>query len=372
MQRRLRCERPSMSPLLDTAATIARGFLGAESDVSARPLGHGLVNDSFLVSSARGTFVLQRINTAVFPNAAGIMANLARLQALVTERPQAGLRLPRMIPAPDGRMLLGDADGGCWRLMEYIAGSRVLTRIDSDAQAREIGGILGRFHRLATDLDPGSLAITLPGFHDTPAYLDQLAATRRNTPVDDAQVTEAVAFIEARQDPIGRLAQAHAQGLLPLRVTHGDPKIDNLLFARDRDQALCLIDLDTVQPGLVHHDIGDCLRSCCNRRGESAAGDVRFDLDTCRGILSGYAQASRGLLSPAEIGLLYPAIRLLPLELGIRFLTDHLQGDHWFRVRAPGQNLAKARVQLALVADIEAKRDDIERIIRDCFVEMSR
>jgi Ser/Thr protein kinase RdoA (MazF antagonist) len=152
-----------------------------------------------------------------------------------------------------------------------------------------------------------------------------------------------------------------------LRVTHGDPKLDNLLFAADADRALCLIDLDTVQPGLVHHDIGDCLRSCCNRRGESADGAVRFDLDTCGAILGGYADAAAGLLSADEIPLLYAAIRLLPLELGIRFLTDHLQGDRWFRVREHGQNLAKARVQLALVADIEARQAAIEDLVRRAF-----
>jgi len=349
------------------ALNAARGFLGADTPLSVEPLGAGLINDTFRVTAPAGSYVLQRINTRVFPDADGIMANLGRLQALLDDRPDYGLRLPRLTPTRNGHLLVRDDGGGCWRLMEHVSNSRVLGRIGNAVQAREVGRMLGAFHRLAAMIEPSAMTVTLPGFHDTPAYLAQFDETLPNATTNDADVAAAAAFIDARREAAGTLARAHRQGRLPLRVIHGDPKLDNLLFAADADCALCLIDLDTVQPGLVHHDIGDCLRSCCNRRGESADGSVSFDLETCHAILSGYAAASSGLLSDDEIALLYPAIRLLPLELAIRFLTDHLQGDRWFRVREHGQNLTKARVQLALVADIEAKQAAIAGIVRQCF-----
>jgi len=360
-------EMAASPPMDDVALAVARRFLATDATVSVRPLGKGLINETFRVDAPAGTFVLQCINTHVFPDPSGIMANLGRLEALQGMALELGLRLPRLITADDGSMLLRDGRGKQWRLMEYIANSRALTRIDNPTQAREIGRVLGAFHRLTAALDPDQVAVTLAGFHDTPTYLDQLYDALRTASNDDPAVAAALDFIEARRRKISVLAEAHRHGLLPLRVTHGDPKIDNLLFAADTDQALCLIDLDTVQPGLVHHDIGDCLRSCCKRHADEDLGSASFDLTICRDILSGYAAASRGLLDAAEVALLYPAIHLLPLELAIRFLTDHLQGDVWFRIREPGQNLVKARVQLSLVADIEAKETALRRIISDCF-----
>jgi Ser/Thr protein kinase RdoA (MazF antagonist) len=158
-----------------------------------------------------------------------------------------------------------------------------------------------------------------------------------------------------------------ARGDTRVRVIHGDPKVDNLLFDAAGERALCLIDLDTVQPGLLHHDIGDCLRSCCNRGGEAGATTARFDLALCEALLAGYAAATAGLLGAAEIDLIAPAIRLIPLELGIRFLTDHLQGDRYFRVRHRGENLTKAHRQLALVADIERQAAAIEAAVQHAF-----
>ncbi|MFP4279705.1 MAG: phosphotransferase enzyme family protein, partial [Halochromatium sp.] len=185
---------------------------------------------------------------------------------------------------------------------------------------------------------------------------------------EQAEVMAALEQIEARTALIPILQQARMNASLLVSVTHGDPKLDNVLFARDADRALCLIDLDTLQPGLRQHDIADCLRSCCNRVGDgNQAPRAHFDLNLCRALLGGYAELAAPLFDRAALAFLYPAIRLIPLELAMRFLADYLQGDRYFRVVRPQQNLDKALIQLALVADIEAKRADIERIIGDCF-----
>jgi Ser/Thr protein kinase RdoA (MazF antagonist) len=160
------------------------------------------------------------------------------------------------------------------------------------------------------------------------------------------------------------LDEARRTGQLPRRVTHGDPKLNNFLFDPAGAAALALIDLDTVQAGLVHYDLGDCLRSWCNQAGEEAP-TPGFDLAICRALLAGYLGEARKFLEPGEYPFLYPAIRLLPLELGLRFLTDHLEGDWYFKVRARGQNLRRALTQFQLVECIESVREDILRMLDD-------
>ncbi len=364
-----------MATHADTALrSIARRFL-ADERLDIAPLGRGLINDTFRVESAAGRFVLQRINSAVFPNPERIMDNLSRLHARLAERPGAGVRLPAIRHARDGATFARDETGALWRMLELIEGSRTLSQVDSDGQAREIGTTLGRFHRLSVDLDTEEFAVTLPGFHVTPQCLADFTAALQasaNAQQDDA-INEAIELVAARHDLANVLEAAAARRDLPRRVVHGDPKIDNILFDEARERALCLIDLDTLQPGLIHHDIGDCLRSCCRRVGPGRIGPrvgqprVWFDLRVCQGILYAYAEATGGILGQVEIGLLYEAIRVIPFELGLRFLTDHLQGDRYFRISEPGQNLAKAQIQFALVADIEAKEPAIRRIIADCF-----
>ncbi|MCG6939907.1 MAG: aminoglycoside phosphotransferase family protein [Thiohalocapsa sp.] len=345
---------------------IARRFLrDSTTPLTVAPLGDGLINHTYRVDAPGAAFVLQRINGAVFPAPERIMDNLSALAAAAARHPELKVRLPAL--ATSGNLAyVRDADGDVWRLMECIEPSRTLKRLAGTEQAAEVGRVLARFHRLGAGLDPATLAVTLPGFHHTPSYLAALDAAAAATE-PDAESRDALAFIDARRGLVGVLDDALARGRTRLRLIHGDPKVDNLLFDAEGRHALCLIDLDTVQPGLLHHDIGDCLRSCCNRAGEAGAESVRFDLALCEALLVGYAETAPGLLSDAEIDLVAPAIRLIPLELGIRFLTDHLQGDRYFHVRHRGENLTKARRQLALVADIERQAAGIDAAVRRAF-----
>jgi Ser/Thr protein kinase RdoA (MazF antagonist) len=335
------------------------------------PMGSGLINDTFLVTAGSAGWVLQRINGRVFPHPERIMGNLTILSAHLSDRGEAGIRIPAPVPAADGRPFVRDPEGGVWRLMELIPEARTLTAIETPAQAREVGRALGRFHRLTSDLDPGRLAVTLPGFHVTPAYLERFTSALRigGGLCHTERIREAIRFTAARRGIVDILEDARRQGRIPVRVVHGDPKLDNILFDRTATRALGLIDLDTVQPGLAHHDIADCLRSCGNRGGESPEGEPRasLDLDICRDILGAYCGETRGLLTPAEIELIYDAVRLIPFELGLRFLTDHLEGDRYFKVREPGQNLRRALVQFALVEDVEGKEREIRGIVADGF-----
>ena len=396
------------APPLALAASIARRFGLEAEELEVSPLGRGLINDSFLVRTASGRWVLQRLNGQVFPDPEGIMANLARLDAHLARQPWIDLVWPTLRAVASGATWTRDEAGDLWRMMSYLPGEP-LAAIRTPGQAAEVGRLLGQFHRAVADLEPRHLQVTLPGFHVTPAYLrlfDHFLATGV-TPLtqglvgnageagsanpagslgfvvsagllgpvpaaaalpSEPDLEEALNFLARRREGLAELEDARQAGLIPERVTHGDPKLDNLLFNATGQRALALIDLDTVQPGLTLHDIADCLRSCCNRQGEAAKpATLGFDLAVCRPLLAAYATVTRGLLTPTEIALLYSAIRLLPLELGLRFLTDHLQGNRWFRVTAPGQNLARARVQFALVASIERQEATIRGEIAACF-----
>ncbi len=335
------------------------------------PLGRGLINDTFSVATRTRGYVLQRINARVFPDPERIMANLLVFRTLLAEHDGAGPRIPRLVLTRDGAAFTRDAAGDLWRMMELIPNAITLTRIENAGQAREVGRLLGGFHRAAATLPIERFGVSLPGFHATPAYLERLQRVFRDlerSPADPA-IVMLMEFVDRHRWLAASLDDAQRTGRIRSRIAHGDPKLDNILFSTNRADALALIDLDTIQPGLIQHDLGDCLRSCCNRNGEGAPDPAatRFDLSVCEAILSGYAAATETLLDAEDINCLYTAIALMPFELGMRFLTDHLEGNRYFRVDHPDLNLLKAQIQFALVADIECKETKIRGMIREAF-----
>lgn len=347
---------------------IAARFLPAGEGYGVEPLGDGLINQTWLVSpTASPRFVLQRINARVFPHPERIAANLRRIQAHVHgSRSDFAEHWPDLIAPREGGDTVLDAEGGHWRALRYIEGSRVLDRIATERQAVAVGRVLGAFHAALGEVDCAELEDSLPDFHVAPGYLAGLDAARAAAGgLDDPSLRQALGFVEARRGFVPVLERAKAAGLLRLRVIHGDPKLANILFDRAGECALTLIDLDTVKPGLVHYDIGDCLRSCCNNSGESPEDpeSTRFDLTLCEAILRGYLSEAANMLTAADREHLYDAIRLIPLELGIRFLADHLAGDVYFRTESRGHNLHRARVQFRLVECIEADEAAIRRIV---------
>lgn len=359
----------------DASARDLRNIAGAfaldRPVTGIEPLGRGLINDTFSVTAGSRRYVMQRINERVFPNPPVIMANLKAVDAHLKRLGDGSVRLPALISTRDGTSWQRDDTGRHWRMMEFIANAVNLPRVERPNQATQVGAILGRFHRSLASLPTEQLGVSLPGFHETPSYLARFrelmaGAGRRGV---DPEMEACVEFIASHEGLAGVLHGACEEGRIVQRITHGDPKLDNILFSADGNRAVALIDLDTVQPGLIHHDLGDCLRSCCNHIEEdsSTRAKVRFDLGVCEGILSGYAGETEGLLSGAEIDLLFDGIRLLPFELGLRFLSDHVEGDRYFKVSEPGENLRKARIQFALVDSIESQEVAIRDIIGICF-----
>ncbi|MCX5865154.1 MAG: aminoglycoside phosphotransferase family protein [Deltaproteobacteria bacterium] len=358
-------------------AAIARQFAFLGEILSVDEYGSGNVNDTYLVRVAGGQgirdFILQRLSPTVFPRPEQIMHNLRVLDNHVRPKllasPNQRWELPSIVPSLSGADYCRDDDGAVWRTQTFIADTQTFDAITSEAQAEEAGRALGFFHALIHDLPAHLLHDTLPGFHVTPGYLAHYAAVAPSPPRPDSS-PEALfchQFIDERKEAGEVLEAARARGELHSCPIHGDPKLTNILFSRDTGQAISLIDLDTVKPGLLHYDIGDCLRSCCNAAGEDVPlAEVSFNLAYCAAILRGYLPQVAPFFSVADYRYLYDAVRLITFELGLRFFSDHLAGDVYFRIRRPGQNLHRAMVQFALCQSIEAQEREIKKIVAEC------
>ena len=347
---------------------------GQVLDVQA--LGSGLVNDTFLViveSNPPRRAVLQRINRRVFTRPGRIMQNLRVFSEHLSRRQTADLRrgdalqFPPIVQSRDGRDFFVDPEGGFWRAIGFLDNTRVVDRVTDNRQAEAVGLALGRFHDLVSDLDPARLRNTLPGFHLTTQYLKRYHRITSSKPTKSANTDLSFcrAFVERRWNTALTLDKARGKGLLLARPTHGDPKLDNMLFDPAGTRVSGIIDLDTLQPGLIQHDIGDCLRSCCATADEAYAHgeSMAFDLDICRDVLKGYGAAAGHLLSAQDVSYLYPAIWIIPFELGVRFLTDFLEGNRYFKVASKEQNLHRALGQFLLTESIERRQGALQRIL---------
>ena len=373
---------------------IAGRFVRSGQVSDIRPLGNGNINSTFLVtvslpSRSDSRFVLQRINAQVFRQPELVIQNMAALSEHLRGQPANLSRrweTPHLLLTQQGEHFCIES-GEYWRAISFIEDSHVLETVESLAHAEEVGYGLAMFHRLISTLPVDRLADTLEGFHITPAYLDHYAQvlTQRcpagkTTATDadaNAALTEALdslqaeqvhyclAFVAQRQDWAPVLERAKAAGDLQLRPIHGDPKINNIMLG-ENGQAVSLIDLDTLKPGLLHYDIGDCLRSGCNRLGEETEDweSVVFDVELARAMLRGYLAQARDFLSESDYLYLYDAIRLLAFELGLRFFTDYLAGNVYFKVKHPTHNLIRALVQFKLTESIEAQEETLRSIIK--------
>jgi hypothetical protein len=340
-------------------------FLPDQTITRQDTLGRGNVNDTWYVKTATGeTFVLQRLNPHVFPNPGLVQDNLVTITSHLHSQCQniSTHFIPlRLCLNPSGAHSYIAPDGSWWRLLTYIENSRVVATVKTAEQAREIGRGLAVFHTLTASLDPASLGDPLPGFHCIPHYFDEYTQICGRTEKED---TDCRKFINQRSNQLARLEHAAQKGEISTRVVHADPKAANFLFSKDGHQVISLIDLDTVRSGLLLHDLGDCLRSCCNRAGEEQydPAEISFDPDFFAAVLTGYAPFAAKNLTACDRELLVESVRLISFELGLRFYTDHLAGNQYFKVEHPRHNLFRARAQFALVRSIEEQYSTLTAI----------
>lgn len=354
-------------------ATVAEQFTPRGRVLEVHEFGNGNINDTYLVttdSNEETYFVLQRINTQVFRHPRLIMQNMR----IFTEHMRMRARLeghswemPRVLETRDGQDFYIDTENNFWRAISYVQGARSFDTIGSLDHAREVGHALGTFQHLISDLPVERLADTLEGFHIMPRYLEQYDwILSQNGHASNAEVRLGMDFIAARRAWAHVLEEARHMGKLQLRPIHGDPKVNNVMIQESTGRAISLVDLDTVKPGLIHYDIGDCMRSGCNPLGEETEHweAVCFEPEIGEAILAGYLAEARHFLTGVDYEYLFDSIRLLTFELGVRFFSDHLAGNVYFKVRHAEHNLLRALVQFKLTESIEAHEREIRSMIQ--------
>ena len=365
------------------AALMAQQFDVAGRLVTVESHGDGNVNDTYLAivrtTFSEERFILQKINTRVFPHPAYIMENMRVVTDHVHRRLEAEAhmsdriwQLPKVIQSKSGEDFALDGDGGFWRAISLIASAHSFAKVQSPEHAYEAGYVLGHFQRVISDIPTDHLHDTLVGFHITPGYLQTLDAALATAEgqarvKSSSEAERCYRFIQKRREWCSVLEDATARGELKLQPIHGDPKIANVMIDDATGKGTCIVDLDTVKPGLIHYDFGDCMRSCCNPGGEDASdlSEVYFDTDLCASIAKGYMLYARDFLSAADRAHLFDAIRLIAFELGLRFFADYIAGDVYFKVRYDSHNLHRARVQLRLTESIEMRESAVRKILEN-------
>lgn len=342
--------------------------------------GSGLINDTYLCEFGEGSdirkFILQRINAAVFRHPDQVMENVqvvtthivSRLRAEGVQDPYAVT--PALIPTRYGRSFHRDDSGAYWRMLHYIEAGTVFDTVKDVRHACEVGRGLGRFQSLVSDLPPERLHDTLPGFHHTPEYLKEFDdAVNADVKNRAAGVNTEISFVSRRRSLAPVLTNLMNSGRIPVRVVHNDPKVNNVLIHAATGGALCMIDLDTVKPGIIHFDFGDCVRSAANPSGEDAEdlSKVGLDLPLFEAVARGYLREAGDFLTEKEIELLPASVMVITFELGLRFLIDYLRGDTYFRINYPNHNLHRARVQFKLLESIEKTKEDIAAIVKNAM-----
>jgi len=338
-----------------------------------RPVTSGHINDSYVVMShpdGAPSFLLQRINHDIFKDVEGLMQNISTVLAHTNGRIHSAAEacrfVPlRLIPADNDRMYYRDPEGNFWRMYNYIAGSRSHDLVENAALAREGGKAFGTFLRLTSDLDGSSLNETIPRFHHIGMRLQTFRETVEKDPAGRATATrDEIRFVEERSTEMMDILRLGESGEIPLRVTHNDTKFNNILF-NDRGEAVCIVDLDTVMPGYSLYDFGDAIRTGASAAAEDEPDLSKVDLrlDLFAAYAEGYLSVAGPLLVPAEIHRLAFSARLMTYIIGLRFLTDYLDGDHYFRTGYPGHNLVRARSQYRLVRKMEEHTNQMEQII---------
>jgi aminoglycoside phosphotransferase (APT) family kinase protein len=344
--------------------------------VAAEPFGTGHIHDSYRLTwrGAKTTarFLLQRINEMVFPRPAEVMENIARVTAHMAQRLQragaadAGRRVPMLVRTRDGGTYYRDRAGACWRMFRFIEGTRVYEAVRTPAQAEQAGRAFGRFQSLLADFAGPRLHETIPGFHDTLSRFASLDHAVQADSCNRAGAARAEIEVANCYRPLASaLLDLQRRSEIPERVVHNDAKISNVLFDQAIDEALCVVDFDTVMPGLSLFDFGDMVRSMTCRAAEDEVdlAKVAVELPLFEGLARGYLATAGAFLTPAERANLVVAGKVITLEQAVRFLTDFLAGDPYYKTHRPSHNLDRCRTQLKLVKSIEQRESRMSRLV---------
>ncbi len=353
--------------------TIYGQFDAQGAFLKGYPYGSGHIHDTFRIETdGKGPgYILQRINTNIFKDVDHLQQNILRVTEHIRKK-LSGIpgsdpdrETLTLIPTRTGASYLHDGSG-YWRCYLFIDRHRSYDRVETAGQAYQGGRAIGRFEQLIAGLDPSGIHEVLPAFHDMEVRLDNFFKVLEKDPANRAaSVREDIRFVEERAEEMMTIQRLGKEGKIPLRITHNDTKFNNVLLD-ENDEALCVIDLDTVMPGYIHYDFGDAIRTSANSsfEDEKDLSKVFVRLDLYEAFARGFLEETREELTPLEKEYLAFSARMMTFIIGLRFLTDHLDGDNYFKIHHPGHNLERARVQFKLVSSMEEHRKEMEEVIR--------
>ncbi|MDI9520791.1 MAG: aminoglycoside phosphotransferase family protein [Bacillota bacterium] len=336
---------------------------------TCEPYGEGHINQTYLlITDQEVWYILQKINHRVFKDVPALMENIAGVSRFLSAMDSDPRRVLTVVPTLQGADFHQDENGDYWRVYIFVRDSLCLQKQEEQGDFKRSGEAFGRFQQMLENYPADTLHATIPDFHNTPDRYKKLqVAINLDSHNRLSQVGEEVAFALARRDRAGKLQAMQKEGLLKTRVTHNDTKLNNVLLDINTREPLCVIDLDTVMPGLAAHDFGDSIRF-----GASTAAEDEKNLDLVQFSLPLYREYAEGFLSGCGKSLNQHEINTLPegawamtLECGVRFLTDYLQGDVYFRTHREAQNLDRCRTQFKLVSEMEKNWAEMEKIISE-------
>lgn len=337
--------------------------------------GSGHINDTFLlVCDVDGTdrkYILQRMNHEVFKDPVGLMKNVTGVTSFLRKKIIASGGDPdretlNVVMTKDGESYYKDSLGNYWRVYLFIEGATCYDQVEKPEDFYQSGKAFGHFQRMLSDYPAEELTETIPGFHDTPKRFE----TFKQAVKDDicgraAGVQDEIRFVMEREADTHAAADLLAAGKIPLRVTHNDTKLNNIMIDDKTGEAICIIDLDTIMPGISVFDFGDSIRFGANTAAEDETdlSKVSLSLPLYEIYTKGFLEGCAGSLTQAERDLLPMGAKLMTFECGMRFLTDYLQGDTYFKIHRENHNLDRTRTQFGLVADMEKKWDEMKAIV---------
>ena len=334
---------------------------------SCERYGCGHVNETYLVVSESGRrYILQKISTRAFHDVPALMQNIISVTQFLKEKTDDPRGVLTLVPTTDDQLFLTHEDGSYWRLYDFVEDAVCLQAPETPEDFYQSALAFGNFQQMLTDFPAETLSETIPMFHNTANRFKLFREKLAEDPMGRAASVKAeIEFALAHEAEASTLVDLQASGQLPTRVTHNDTKLNNILIDRDTHEGICVIDLDTTMPGLSINDFGDSIRFGANHSAEDEKdlSKVNFDIELYEVFTRGFIQGAQGGLTPAELEYLPWGAKLMTLECGIRFLTDYLDGDHYFRIHYADQNLDRCRTQFKLVKDMEEQFEAMAAVV---------
>ena len=339
-------------------------------EVESEPYGNGHINETYYVESQPST-IMQRINTNIFKHPDQVMQNIVSVTEHLRKKIIASGGNPMretltVIPTHDGKPFYQDENGNAYRMYYFIKDAKSFDKAETPEMFAASAHAFGKFQRMLADFPAHTLYETIPNFHDTGDRLRQFREALENNVAGRADsVREEIDFVLSRASYVTRITDAIAEGTVPLRVTHNDTKLNNVMLDEVTHEPVCVIDLDTVMPGSLLYDYGDSLRfgASTGAEDETDLSKIEFDLTYFEAYTKAFMEELGDTLTAKERELLPFSALLMTFECGMRFLADHLNGDTYFRIHRPNHNLDRCRTQFKLVADMEKKMDEMAAIV---------